>query len=307
MPGAVQLGLALAQYGPFTNLRSIQRVARDAETLGFDSLWVGDRLLVPLEPGDRYPGGDGTIPPAHRTFLDPFAVLSVAAAVTDRVRLGSSTLNAPWYPPVLLARMLTTIDQLSGGRLCVGLGLGWSSDEYAAAGVPWPGRGDRLEACLDMLETIWDGDPVACQAGDWTIVPSHIHPKPVQRPRPPIYLAGFAPAALDRIGRRADGWLATAMPLPALTGLGDAVRRAAGAAGRDPDTVRVILRINPVLTAAPGPPDLVHRTGTVDQIAGYASAAAGAGVHEILLDLQHTARDDDHLMELAAAFLAALR
>jgi probable F420-dependent oxidoreductase len=303
----VQIGLALAQYGAFTNLRSIQRVAREAEALGFDSLWVGDRLLVPLEPSDRYPGGDGTIPQAHRTFLDPFAVLTVAAALTERVRLGSSTLNAPWYPPALLARSLTTIDRLSGGRLCVGLGLGWSSDEYAAVGASWHGRGARLDACLDALETIWADDPVSHAADDWTIVPSHIHPKPVQQPRPPLYLAGFAPTALERIGRRADGWLATGMPVAALTGFWDTIRRAAQGAGRDPGSLRIIQRLNPIVTDTAGPADLAHRTGTVDQISAYAESAARAGVHEIILDLQHTARDDDHLMALATRFLTALR
>jgi probable F420-dependent oxidoreductase len=303
----VHLGLALAQYGAFTNLRSVQRVAREAESLGFDSLWVGDRLLVPLEPSDRYPGGDGIIPQAHRTFLDPFAVLAVAASVTERVRLGSSTLNAAWYSPALLARSLTTIDQLSGGRLCVGLGLGWSSDEYAAVGVPWPGRGARLDACLDALETIWADDPVSHSADAWTIVASHIHPKPAQRPRPPLYLAGYAPAALERVGRRADGWLPTGMPVPTLTRLWSTVRRAAEAAGRDPGALRMIQRLNPMVTDTPGSADLAHRTGTVEQIAQYAADAARAGFHEIILDLQHTAHDDDQLMALAARFLATLR
>lgn len=303
----VHLGLALAQYGAFTSLRSVLRVAREAESLGFDSLWVGDRLLVPLEPSDRYPGGDGTIPQAHRTFLDPFAVLSVAAAATERVRLGTSTLNAPWYPPALLARSLTTIDRLSGGRLCVGLGLGWSSDEYAAVGAPWRGRGARLESCLDALEHIWADDPVAHEAEGWTIVPSVIHPKPVQRPRPPLYLAGFAPPALDRIGRRADGWLATGMPLPALTRFWDTIRRAAETAGRDPGALRMVQRINPMVTDEPAPANLAYRTGTVEQIAGYAAAAAEAGVDEIILDLQHTVHDDDHLMDLAARLHDALR
>ncbi|MEW9533199.1 TIGR03619 family F420-dependent LLM class oxidoreductase [Microbispora sp. NPDC049125] len=299
----MEIGLGLAQYGRFASLDCVLLVAREAESLGFSSLWTGDRLMTPLEPKDRYPGGDG-IPPAHREFLDPVAVLSVAAACTTRVRLGTSVLNGPWYPPALLARSLTTVDVLSGGRLCVGLGLGWSSDEYAAAGVPWTGRGARLDAVLDVLEAVWTTDPVSYRDERWSIVPSHIFPKPVRRP--PVYLAGFTPAALRRTGRRADGWLPASLPIPALTSMWAAVRRAAGEAGRDPDALRVVLRCNPVITGEPVDGSRVPRAGTVAQIAGYLAAAADAGVHEALVDLQLTARDAHHLLALAEAVRAAL-
>ncbi|GII57385.1 LLM class F420-dependent oxidoreductase [Planotetraspora thailandica] len=300
----MEIGLALAQYGRFASLDSVRHVAREAESLGFASLWVGDRLMTPLAPKDRYPGGDGTIPEAHRVFLDPIAVLSVAAAVTTRVRLGSSVLNACWYPPVLLARSLATVDQLSGGRLRAGLGLGWSSDEYAAVGVPWRSRGSRLDAVLDVLHAVWTADPVAYEDDRWAITPSHIFPKPAGRL--PVYLSGFTPAALERVGRRADGWLPAALPIPVLTSMWDTIRESARRAGRDPDEIRVALRCNPIVTEEPAPDARVPRTGTVAQIAGYLSAVKAAGVHEVFVDLQLTARDDDHLLELAQAFLAAL-
>ncbi|GAA3067421.1 TIGR03619 family F420-dependent LLM class oxidoreductase [Streptosporangium carneum] len=293
----VRLGLAVPQYGRFADARALVTVAGQAESRGFDSLWVGDRLLTPLAPKERYPGGDGTIPPAHRTFLDPFAVLSTAAAVTSRIRLGTSTLNANWYPPVLLARSLATIDQLSSGRLEVGLGLGWSSDEYAAAGVPWEGRGARFEATLDTLEAIWRDDPVSVADPRWNIAPSHILPKPAQLPRPPLHLGGFSPAALSRIGRRADGWLAAAMPVGILTDMWDTVKQTAERHGRDPRQVRVIVRFNPLV--ADSPSEAVPGSGTVEQIAEHMRAVADTGVHEIFLDLQHTARDPEHLLDLA--------
>ncbi|MER7502223.1 TIGR03619 family F420-dependent LLM class oxidoreductase [Nonomuraea pusilla] len=293
----MEIGLAVPQYGRFATLDSVLRVAREAEAQGYASLWAGDRLLTPLRPKDRYPGGDGTVPPAHRVFLDPFAVLAVAASATSRVRLGTSALNACWYPPVVLARSLTTIDHLSGGRLRAGLGLGWSSDEYAAAGVPWEGRARRYEATLDALEAIWTTDPVEYADEHWTIAPSHIEPKPAVRP--PLYLAGFGPAALRRIGRRADGWLTATLPIPMLTSMWDTVRESAERAGRDPDALRMVLRANPeIVTRGAAPP----RSGTVAQIGDHLLAAAEAGAHELILDLQHTAADDRHLMELAGEF-----
>ncbi|MEU8317478.1 TIGR03619 family F420-dependent LLM class oxidoreductase [Nonomuraea sp. NPDC048881] len=297
----MDLGLAVPQYGRFAALGSVTRVAREAEAMGFAGLWAGDRLLTPLRPKDRYPGGDGSVPQAHRVFLDPFAVLAVAASVTSSVRLGTSALNACWYPPPVLARSLTTIDHLSGGRLAAGLGLGWSSDEYAAVGVPWKGRAERYEATLDALEAIWGADPVTFEHELWTIAPSHIGPKPARRP--PLLLAGFAPEALRRIGRRGDGWLTAALPVPVLLSMWETVRESAEQAGRDPDALRMILRSNPMITADGAPP----RSGTVAEIAAYLSQAAEAGVHEVILDLQHTAADDDHLLELAADFRERLR
>ncbi|GAA4219744.1 putative F420-dependent oxidoreductase [Streptosporangium album] len=299
-----RLGLGLPQYGRFADPEALVTVAREAEARGFTSLWVGDRLLTPLAPRDRYPGGDGTIPHAHRTFLDPFAVLSVAASVTSQIRLGTSTLNANWYPPALLARSLTTIDQLSSGRLEVGLGLGWSRDEYAAAGIPWEGRAARFDATLDALETIWRDDPVSVTDRRWDIPPSHIFPKPAQLPRPPVHLAGFSPAALARVGRRADGWLAASMPLPMLTAMWGTVRESAERNGRDPDEVRVIVRANPIVAGSPSgaaPPG----SRTVEQIGDHLRATAEAGVHEIFLDLQQTAHDPAHLLDLAEALRKA--
>ncbi|MEO3790997.1 TIGR03619 family F420-dependent LLM class oxidoreductase [Nonomuraea sp. B10E15] len=297
----MDVGLAVPQYGRFAALSSVLRVAREAESMGFAGLWAGDRLLTPLRPRDRYPGGDGRIPEAHRVFLDPFAVLSVAASATSAIRLGTSALNACWYPPVVLARSLTTIDHLSGGRLDVGLGLGWSSDEYAAAGVTWRDRASRYDATLDALEAIWRDDPVSFEHEPWTIVPSHIEPKPARRP--PIYLGGFAAPALRRIGRRADGWLTASLPIPMLTAMWRTVRETAERAGRDPGALRMVLRTNPEITETGRPP----WSGTVAQICDYLAAAAEAGVHAVIIDLQHTATGDEHLLELAAEFGGHLR
>jgi probable F420-dependent oxidoreductase len=302
------VGLALSQYGAFANRAAVAGVARAAESLGFHSLWTGDRILDPVDPRDRYPGtADGRMPPEYTTFLDPLSVLTAAAAVTERVRLGTSTLNAPWYSPVLLARTLTSMDVLSEGRLDVGLGLGWSSDEYAAAGVPFASRGARMEEILDVLERIWADDPVAHDGRLFTIPPSRIEPKPVQRPHPPIYLGGASPSALDRIGRRADGWVAPGIPVAFLTPMWESVRRAAEKAGRDPDALRMIVRMNPHVTDEPAGPDRLPREGTVEQLAEYAQAVADVGAHEVFVDLQQTTSAVGPMLDLADRFLVAVR
>lgn len=304
----MRVGLALSQYGTFATRDAVIEVARAVEELGLDSLWTGDRILDPLQPRDGYPGSaDGKMPEAYTTFLDPLTVLTAAAAVTSRVRLGMSTLNAPWYPPVLLARTLTSIDVLSSGRIDVGIGMGWSSDEYAAAGVPWKGRAARMEEILDVLESIWTDDPVAHEGRFYAIPASRIEPKPVQRPRPPIYLGGFKPVALERVGRRADGWLAPGAPLETLTPMWRVVRESAEKAGRDPSTVRMIVRLNATVTDSPAPTGHAPSVGTIEQLAGYAREVAELGADEIFLDLQQSMTETGPMLEAAGRFREALR
>ena len=149
-------GFALPQIGSVAGPDALITVAKRAEALGFDSVWVLDRLLFPVEPRAPYPVGDGTLPAKYQRTLDLVETLTFVAAHTSRVAVGTSVLNVPWYDPVLLARRLSTLDVLSGGRLRVGLGMGWSPDEYEAAGVPWQDRGKRADECIRVLKTYLD-------------------------------------------------------------------------------------------------------------------------------------------------------
>lgn len=297
----MRVGLALPQYGRFADPSMAVRVAIEAERIGFDSLWVGDRLLLAKHPRSRYPGG--RVPAEHSRFLDPLTLLSAAAAVTTRVRLGTSALTALWQPPVLLARTLATLDQLSGGRLDVGIGLGWSRDEYEAVGVPFEGRGARLDETLDVLRAVWADSPVSHQGPLWTVPSSLIDVKPAGVP--PVLLAAFTPAALVRVARRADGWLGVGQPLPALRATAARLTELAVSFGRT-GPLRMPTRVNPVLTDSPADPSRVPSRGTVQQVAGYL-AEAGTVVDEVLIDLQLTATGEQHLVDLAGDFLARLK
>lgn len=301
------LGLALPQYGRFADPALTVRVAATAEAIGYDRLWTADRVLVANDPRTPYPGGGNAALESHKTFLDPLTLLTAAAGATVRARLGTSTLNALWQPPALLARTLTTIDLLSGGRLDVGIGLGWSEDEYQAVGVPWRGKAARLEETLDVLEAFWTGGTDVRHTGAlWTVPPSTVLTRPAQRPRPPVLLGGVSPAALERVGRRADGWLGVGLPLPALRSVWELAHDSARAAGRDPKALRLVLRVNPVVTADPVPEEDVPRRGTVAQLAGYLAAAVAELGAEPLIDLHHAARTPDELLALAGEFHDAL-
>ncbi|MEV0503534.1 LLM class flavin-dependent oxidoreductase, partial [Streptomyces spectabilis] len=177
----MHIGIALPQYGTHARAESIAPFARDAEAAGFDSLWVGDRSLTPVAPSDLYPGHtpENPYPAEYKTFMDPLTVLTVAAAATGRVRLGTSTLNAPWYPPLLLARSLTTLDRVSGGRLDVGLGIGWLRDEYTAVNADFGKRGARLDEILDVFAGMWTEETFEHEGPHWRIPRSYVGLRPV--------------------------------------------------------------------------------------------------------------------------------
>ncbi len=274
----------------------LARFASTAEQLGADSLWVGDRLLAAVHPSVGYVGKD-TIPEQFRTCLDPFVALAVAATVTTRARLGSSVFVAPWYPPVQLARQLTSIDVISRGRLLPGFGIGWSPEEYQATGTPFRRRGAQLDEFLDALDALWTTNPVAHQGARWSIPESWVDLKPVQRPRPPIYLGAFTPAGLKRIGERADGWMA-GVQVPGGANLDmlhwqrQAIDDAARAAGRDPSTIHTYVRIS------------VTEGTRVEQVADAVRLLADNGYPDAFVDLMYVVTGTDAHLEWVERLLA---
>jgi probable F420-dependent oxidoreductase len=300
-------GLALPQVGALADAAAARAVAMAADAAGWSSLWVLDRLLAPLAPRVPYPASpDGVLPPEQHVSLDPLGVLTLAAAVTERIRVGTSVLVAPWYPPVLLARSLTTLDHISGGRLDVGLGLGWSSDEYDAVGVSQRGLAGHAEEVLDVLDAVWTQPVVEHDGPRFRIAPSTIEPKPIQRPRPPVLLAAYTPAGLERVARRADGWMPAGLPVAAIAPMWATVRDLAAGHGRDPDQLRLVARANAKVTDRPLGDDRPSYWGTLEQITEDVAATAAAGAHEVILDLQATATTAAELLDVAVAITAPI-
>ncbi|MBF6050183.1 TIGR03619 family F420-dependent LLM class oxidoreductase [Streptomyces sp. NRRL B-1677] len=293
----MKIGIALPQFGDHARAELVAGFARDAEAAGFDSLWVGDRALAPVAPSDLYPGytPDNPYPPGFKTVLDPLTVLTVAAAATSRVRLGTSTLNAPWYPPLLLARTLTSIDQVSNGRLDAGLGIGWMRDEHAAVNSDFSKRGARLDEILDILHGIWSEDVFGHEGGHWTIPRSYFGLHPVQRPGPPVLLGGVSAAAMRRIGSRADGWVGITLPPEARAGLWATARRAAEEAGRDPDALQQHIRHNP------GP------DASSEDIAAVLADVRDSGADGCFIDLHQSVPTPERALELGIKTLERVR
>lgn len=297
----MHVGISLPHLGHLASSDAIRRVALAAEASGLRSVWAMDRLLSPIEPRTlAYPGrADGALPDAQTTVIDPVVSLTVAAAVTTRIALGTDVLVAPWYPPVLLARTLAGLDQVSAGRLVVGLGLGWSVDEFEAVGVPMTGRGQRMEDVLDVLSCVWRCDTVDVTTAHERIAPSVMGAKPVQRPRPPILLAASSPAGLDRIARRADGWLPFGISLDEVVAGWSRILRTAERAGRDPGVLRLVVRADVRIgrrsLVAARPPF----TGSRGQVLADIERTRALGASEVVLDFQASARTADELLDAA--------
>ncbi len=282
----MHIGIHTAQIGPLAGPDAIRAAALAAEEIGYSSIWVLDRLPAAIEPREGYAGMPGVeLPAEQRRALDPFVVLAATAAATTHVRIGTSVLVAPWYPPAVLARLLTSLDVISAGRLTVGLGMGWSTDEFEAAGVSKRGMAARLEEALDVLDAHWSDGPVAYEGEHLRIVPSHNELRPVQHPRPPVLLAAYSPAGLDRIARRADGWNPAGLPVEMLAPMWAQVRDLTASHGRDPDAMRLVVRANIHLSERPIEGERESYAGSIDQVIEDVIATRDAGADEVILGL----------------------
>lgn len=273
----MRTGITLPTFGPAVgDARTVSGFAAAMEQSGFDTLWGAERLFVPVEKSSPYPGGEGryaTYAEVIPRAMDPFSLTAVAIAATERIRFNFSTLNAPVHQPIHLARSLTTLDVLSGGRLDAGFALGWLRDEYDALGVPWSQRGRVLDDLLSFLHVWWTADPVAYESPYISLPPVLPGLRPVQPGGPPIYLGGTSVAALARVGRRAAGWLGVdVLPEDYLGVLWDTARRAAEDAGRDPGALEMVVRIN----SGPGE--------SLGSLAGRFARAADNGAAEAFVD-----------------------
>jgi probable F420-dependent oxidoreductase len=281
----MKLGVSLPTSGAWATPENQVLMACEAEALGYDSLWTFQRLLLPLAPRNDYPPMPGQPwPDFMRSVMDPIVPLAFVAARTSRIRLGVSVVVMPYYAPVVLAKQLATLDILSGGRLEVGLGLGWSRDEYDAAGVPFEARGRRGDEFIRCLRAIWS-EPVVEFAGEFYLVPrSLVEPKPLQKPHPPVMVGGYGPAAVRRAVTLADGFMGGNVALDRVTPLIRDLREAAAMAGRDPGMLRIICRGTYRVFDAPQGPDRRPLFGSLDEIRRDVDRYAEAGLTELFLD-----------------------
>ena len=307
--GALRFGLSLPNYGPHATPDTIARLAQLAESLGADSVWVSDHLVAPIEVASRYPYDRRPQPPPGQLgvieeFYEPMITLAWLAGRTQRVRLGISAYVMPYRNPVLTAKHVATLDALSGGRLTLAIGTGWLAEEFIALAVPFAARGARTDDYLRVCKALWADGEAQYEGAHYALPPVRSGPRPVQRPHPPLWIAGNSRAAIERAARLRDGWhaidLSPAELAPQVTWL----RERLAAHGRAADAVTVSVRRNVTI----GDPQQAERpplAGDRDTIQRDLEAYREAGLDYLVANARQ-GRDPDALARSMEAVARAL-
>ena len=307
----MKIGFSLPHMGSIASADNITKAARFAESEGFDSIWVIDRILWPAEPQTPYPPSpDGSWPEVYQTVFDPISTLTYVAAITEKITLATGIIDMLYQNPLILANRLAALDNLSKGRLLLGLGNGHSKDEFDAVGVPFEKRGERADEFLQVLNKIWYDDIVEHKGKYYTIPKSVIGPKPYQQ-KIPIYLAGFTPKALGRIiSSNANGWVG----IPQL-GIDDfkqgqeQLRKVAQENGRDPNSIEYPILTFPEVSENDLGSDRQPMNGSIQQIAQDIKEFEKLGVNHINLvfDFGSHAADLDKRLKYSKQILDAVK
>ncbi|HET6320225.1 MAG TPA: LLM class F420-dependent oxidoreductase [Chloroflexota bacterium] len=290
MPESLAIGCTLPTSGPAADASALGALARAAEELGFDSIWISDHVVVPERISSSYPyspDGRFTIQPTQ-PYFDPLACLGYLAGITSRVRLGTHVLVLPYRHPLITAKIIATVDNLSGGRIDLGIGAGWMKEEFDALDSPsYERRGAVTDEQVRLLKEVWTKDVTDFQGEFYRFDPLGAHPHPVQKPHPPIWVGGHTPPALRRTARLADGWLPIGARPPAdlppaeLARGYATVRAEAERLGRDPNSIMLCF------STAIGfdSPERRPFNGTVEQIVDDFRGYQEVGVKHFLVGL----------------------
>lgn len=278
-------GIVLPHFGSFAREDVVPRVmaaAEAAEALGYSTVWVVDHIIFPA----KIEGGYAFNP--LDPILEPMTVLAALALKTTRVKLGTAVLILPYRHPIYTAKVLSTVDVLSGGRLVVGVGAGWLEQEFTALGQTIKERGSRTNETIDALKALWTEEVPSYAGKHFQFSNIKFVPQPVQKPRPPILVGGMTPGALQRVARRGDGWIAMGKSPDDLQKPLDSLREFTVKAGRN----FADLQINMLPLAAP----------SLDQVITDIPRYGELGVQHVYLSFRAWTSEFSQLMEMMARF-----
>lgn len=276
----MKFGVTIPNNWGIEDPRQVLALGPLAEDLGYDSLWVMDHLFNAGFIRERL---------ENKPYYHPLSTLSYLAATTERVLLGTSVLVLPYHNPVELAKYAATLDQISGGRVILGVGAGAMTEEFQALGVPLRQRGSLTDESIAVMKELWTNPFPAYQSRRWSFSDVRFSPKPLQQPHVPLWVGGSSPAAMRRAAAQGDGWHPTGLS-PEDFSLGcEEVRRLAAAANRDPASVAMSLRVD---VGVHGGPSNARVTGRAwlpgDDLHGVKAALdayQAAGVEHVVLAL----------------------
>lgn len=288
----MRYGFYLPTRGETATPHTLATLVGRAEELGFHSVMIADHLVFPVVIKSKYPYTvDGTFP-GQGDALDQLALMAFVAGQTSTLRLVSSVMILPYRNPVATAKTLATIDVLSGGRVTVGVGVGWLREEFEALGAAdFDRRGAVSDEYLRIFKTLWTQDPASFEGEFYRFDALRCLPQPVQKPHPPIWVGGHTKAALRRTARFGNGWHPVganpAVPLgPAdLRARLDELFRLTEAEGRDPRGLTISYKA-PVYDTARAGGERRPFSGSTGQIAEDIATFARLGVSELIFDFR---------------------
>jgi len=309
----MKYGFTLPGRGHLATPERLGIIARKGEEFGFDTLLTGDHILVPKNISSVYPYTEGGEFPGSGSgeSMEQITLLSYIAGQTSKIRLVTSVLIVPHRNPLIAAKSLATLDLLSGGRLVVGVGVGWMREEFQALGLPpFEERGAVTDEYIRAFKVLWTEDDPHFEGKYISFDDISFLPKPVQKPHPPIWVGGESRPALRRTAELADGWYPLGsnptFPMGTPEQLKAGLERLAGYAerfGRDPSTIETIYRTHQfeLLKQAAGP-DRLPFVGDADQIAGDIRQYQDMGVTSMIWDFLRQTDDLDSMLGLMEDF-----
>lgn len=314
----MEFGISLPGRGPLAKPDQVLSIAAKADALGYASIFVTDHVVLPASMARSvYPySATGQLPGgAAQDYLEPLAMLGCLARATKRARLGTSVLVIPYRHPLVTAKILATVDQLAGGRVILGAGVGWLREEFEALGAPpFEERGAVTDEYLRFMRATWTTDPVSFTGRYVSVHGVHALPKPAQPAGIPVWIGGHTDAAVRRAATLGDGWHPIALRPPGLLFPDEYATRArqiqawAKDAGRDPRAVTLTVRVPMEVRSrrlAPPAGDRPFFQGTADQVVADIRAYAAAGVTHFVFD--HTHQDLRALLENLERFAHEVR
>jgi probable F420-dependent oxidoreductase len=272
----------------------LRNVAQRAEALGYDHVWVSDHIILPKKVDSFYPyaeDGVATFKP-DEPYYEPLSALNFIAGCTQRVRLGTHVLIIPYRNPVLTAKILSTLDVLSGGRVILGAGVGWMEEEFQAMGLDtYKDRGAVTDEYLQVYKELWTKEDASFDGKYYQISDTGFEPKPVQKPHPPVWIGGHSGPAVRRAAKYGDGWMPIGLRPPAilepeeLAGKIARLRKLTVEAGRAEDAVALTFSTGVVFNDAAGS-SRAWMQGNPDQIASDLRQYQDLGVSNFIVNFQ---------------------
>ena len=271
----MKFGVMLPHYRQVASTEAITRLGKEAEAMGYDSVWVTDLIMLPQDYVERF----------GPMFYESLTVLAFVAGITSSIRLGSSVIVVPYRNPIHLAKVVSSIDSLSHGRLMLGVGVGGAQSEFKQLGAPWEDRGDRTDEAIQIMKELWTNDDPSIHSKNYQVSDIQFYPKPVQKPHLPIWIGGSSRRALRRTVEFGDVWHPVRPNPDLLAERKSQLWRLAERAGRDPQEIGIAVREPVKIVSDPSLySDELSLLGTMDKVVNNIAGFRDAGVGYVVLD-----------------------